>query len=141
MDHRKKSGQNYLIIIELLEGNVMKLSTALRKLAITMFAISASQAYSVGDVTGKITKIRVDNPSGQVMIHFDKDITGTPPGCVHSSYTDKFAVDSTTDGGKAALSAALMAKANQATVVARGKGACGVYGGSLLETLDSITIE
>lgn len=89
-------------------------------------------AFAIGNVTGKITQIRVD-ADGRAMIFFDKPIQGSVPSCVHPAYTSVLAVDASTDGGKAVLSMALTAKTSDRLVTAYGLGQCSVYGPSNAE--------
>ena len=92
----------------------------------------ASTAYGIGSVQdAKIIKVRVDN-NGPAMIIFDKQISGTPPAC--PTYTNGFGIDTTNPGGKSVLSMALAAKATGSSVDAYGTGACGVYGGYVIES-------
>jgi len=94
----------------------------------------SSQAYAIGSVSNaKVSKIRVDS-SGKVMVIFDQQVAGTPPSCVHAAYRNAFAIDASTSGGKAVLSWALTAKATGVPVTVIGLGACGVYGGTYVET-------
>ncbi|MES9880669.1 MAG: hypothetical protein ABW185_07290 [Sedimenticola sp.] len=103
---------------------------------ILLFTFITSNAFAFGSINdAKITKIRVDG-NGHAMIFFDKDKTREPATCVHSAYVRAFGIDASTDGGKAVLSMALAAKATGTLVVAHGKGICGVYGGSVIETWD-----
>lgn len=89
-------------------------------------------AFSIGSVTGKITKIRVD-AGGKAMIFFDKPIGGAVPSCVHSAYKSVLSIDASTEGGKAVLAMVMAAKIANRTVRAHGFGRCSVYGSSNTE--------
>ena len=96
--------------------------------------IFSCQSFAAGNVANaKIINVRVDE-NGKAMIIFDKDVSGTPPGCVHTAYKNAFAVDASTDGGKAVLTLALSTMSRKANISVYGKGVCGVYGGSYVET-------
>lgn len=106
-----------------------------------VFNLFASSTIAGGSVEGKITKIRVDHPSGQAMIYFDADVSISGANCRGGGYKNALAVDASTEGGKAVLSAALAAKAAGMTVRAVGKYDCNVYGNGVAETLDNLQIQ
>lgn len=102
-------------------------------LAVSMMFCSL-QVFAIGHVSNaKVVQVRVDL-DGRAMIIFDQQVAGTPPNCVHVAYKNAFAVDASTDGGKAVLSWALTAKTTGAPVTVYGFGVCGVYGGTNVET-------
>lgn len=106
----------------------MKLKVVIINSLISLVLTSAG-AYAgetFGTVSGTITKIRID-ANGRAMIYFDKPIEGGTPACVHSSYSTALAIDASTEGGKAVLSMAMLAKVNQSNVKAHGFGKCSVY--------------
>jgi len=107
-------------------------------LSCILFLFAQSNGYSAGSVTGKITKISIENPSGQVMVYFDNSLE-TPADCIVPANTHLLAIDSTHVGGKAALNVAIAAKAIKADVAAFGKGECSDFESA--EILHTLTIQ
>lgn len=108
---------------------------------VCLLAVLPSMAFAAGTVTGKVIKVRVDNPSGQAMIYFDTNVSISGANCRGGTYKNVLAIDTTTQGGKSALSVALSAHATKAEVEAVGKLNCSVYGNGVAETLDYIQVK
>lgn len=89
-------------------------------------------AGSISDA--KVVRVRTDS-NGRAMIFFNKAISGSP-ACVHPAYLTSVAIDTSTPGGKSALSVALTAKVSTATVRAYALGTCNVYGPETAEDLN-----
>ncbi|MCW8879702.1 MAG: hypothetical protein OQK04_15685 [Kangiellaceae bacterium] len=106
----------------------------MKKIIAICLLVLSCQSFAAGNVANaKIINVRVDD-NGKAMIIFDRDVSGTPPGCVHSAYKNAFAIDASTDGGKAVLALALSTMSRKANISVYGQGVCGVYGGSYIET-------
>ncbi len=107
----------------------------MKKILISILCmLTFSQVHAIGHVSNaKVTSVRVDH-NGRVMVIFDKQISGTPPSCVHEGYKNAFAVDTKNPGANAVLSWALTAKSTGEKVSVYGLGVCGVYGGNVVES-------
>lgn len=107
-----------------------------RKLrAMILAALIPCPVLAAGSISGTVTSIRIDQ-SGNGMVFFDKNVSGTPPGCVISAYQNAFAFNTNTAGGKAIYAMVIAAKASGATIVAYGLGTCGTFG-SYVEDWDT----
>jgi hypothetical protein len=77
-----------------------------------------------------VVAVRVDQ-TGNGIVFFDRNLTGTPPGCVQSTYQNALAFNSNNAGGKAVLALALSSKAMGAPISVVGLGTCSVFGSAV----------
>lgn len=103
---------------------------------ISLLLIGEVLAGSIANTT--VVRVRTDY-HGKAMIFFAVDISNHA-SCVIPTYYTAFAIDTSTAGGKAALSAALTAKATGGKVRAFGLGFCQNYGPSTAEDLSFLEI-
>lgn len=100
----------------------------MKKIILVCLMFASSAAFAGRSVDAKIISVRVDS-SGVGMVRFATKPTGTPPDCMYETYADYFSFNTSTNGGKALLSAALAAKATGSVVSAYGSGTCVNYNG------------
>lgn len=91
-----------------------------------MILTSSSVCYAGGSSKGDITGIEF-TASGKVL--FGQNGTrSAPPTCVGANFSQRWAIDGTTEGGKAQLSGLLMAYASGKKITIRGADHCNVWG-------------
>jgi hypothetical protein len=103
-----------------------------RLILLTLLLGCVSSAFAYGTVSGTVTEVRVD-ADGKGMVFFSQTIVGAPPSCVHSAYTNAFAFNSNTAGGRSVLAVALAAKATGDTISVVGAGTCVIFGNAWVE--------
>lgn len=99
----------------------------MRYVCLLVGILLALPSFGYGSVTARVLDVRVDR-QGQGMVTFDSAVTGTRPACVVSAYTNAFAFDANTPGGRAILATALAAKSSGAVISVIGLDACSTYG-------------
>ncbi len=106
----------------------------MRSVLVMLGLLLSFNASAAGSVSAKVLLVRIDR-GGQGMIVFDQPIGGTPPTCVVPAYSNAFAFDANTAGGRAIMAMALAAKASGSQVDAQGLGACPTYAGLYIEDI------
>jgi len=102
--------------------------TAMRVIVLYMLMIFSGSVFCEGVAdTFDVDFVRVDQ-TGFGYVEFKTNLVGTPASCTQSGYTKSLAFDANTAGGKAIMSLALAAKTSGRKILARGTGACAVYG-------------
>jgi len=100
----------------------------MRLIVLFVLVIFSGSAFSDGIAdTLDVDFVRVDH-TGFGYVEFKTNLVGTPASCTQSGYTKSLAFDANTAGGKAIMSLALAAKTSGRKILARGTGACAIYG-------------
>lgn len=97
-------------------------------IAFLVLSAYAQSAFSVGNADMyEVDFVRVDK-SGFGYVNFKTKLVGTPANCTQPGYEAALAFNTNEAGGKAILSLVLSAQASGKKILARGSGACAVYG-------------
>jgi len=93
-----------------------------------VLSIFTQNAIAVGNAEMyEVDFVRVDK-SGFGYVKFKNNLTGTPASCTQAGYESVLAFNTNEEGGKAILSIVLSAQASGKKLLARGTGACAIYG-------------